>query len=90
MDFSVEFPFFLFTPIFKLWPLLSFAIPALVIYGLSAYGLPMVWINTDQRQCTYLDPIGYVSVGKFPNEDCRWFVFREIQFLSPIQNIGGK
>ncbi len=86
---KLKLPFFILKPVIYLWPLMSLCLPALVLYGLTTYGSPMMWYERSPYYCTYFDVIGFVTVKNIPHKECPKFAFRKFHTPQILNSIGG-
>lgn len=82
-------PFFLLKPVKYLWPLASLYLPALVLYGLTTYGSPMMWYEKSPYYCTYFDVIGFIRVKNVSHTECPSYAFRKFHSLQIFNSIRG-
>lgn len=75
--FKFKFPFYFLKPVLHLWPLASLYLPALLLYGLTTYGSPMMWYEKRPYHCTYFDVIGFIKVTKDRRTECPSYAFRK-------------
>lgn len=83
-------PIHWFKFVFVFWPLLSFVLPLLAIYGLNNYGMPMLWLAESKNYCAYFDFMGQETFWKFPGDSCNWYAFRKIDFFLNLSNLKGE
>ena len=86
---KLKLPFFLLKPVKHLWPLASLYLPALVLYGLTTYGSPMMWYEKSPYYCTYFDVIGFITVKNISHTKCPKFAFRRFHSLQILNSIRG-
>ena len=86
---KLKLPFFLLKPLTYLWPLAALPLPALVLYGLTTYGSPMMWYEKSPYYCTYFDVIGFITIRNLSHTECPKFAFRKFHTAQILNSIGG-
>jgi len=74
----------LLRPLFWIWPLNGAVIPALLLYGLCAYGSPALLISQQAYQCTYFDLLGSYEVNLMQRHECPWYGIRKVSIDTQI------